>query len=207
LYIKNVKLVLRHVHVIKEVREAINRTLFKKDVIYPIIQPHMVTYIIGTGNNSWEEDRIFNGKIPNRLFFGFVSNSAYNGDSTKNPFNFETLDVKSVTVTVDTQEVSPTLRLDYDDYAPAYNRFLSTLNNEPSLISFDSFKEGSTIYGFDLTRKGNCATHQYLLRREGNLRINVTFGTALPEVKNVVILGEFDRVLGIDAHKNVKKDW
>ena len=209
LYIHEVKLVIRHIHVKDTVLKGIDRTLMKTPATYPFCQPHMATYLIPSGTTSWIQDNIFNGKIPNRLFFGLVENSAYNGALIKNPFNFEHQRVSNVQVTVDNQEISPPLRLGYatQDYLDAYNRLTSTLGNYPSLIRYNSFDQGLTIYGFDLTPKGNCDDEQYLMKREGNLRININFGIAPTELLNIVILGEFDRVIQIDAHKNVIRDW
>ena len=209
LYIHEVKLVIRHIHVKDTVLKGIDRALMKTPATYPICQPHMATYLIPSGTTSWIQDNIFNGKIPNRLFFGLVENSAYNGALIKNPFNFEHQRVSNVQVTVDNQEISPPLRLGYatQDYLDAYNRLTSTLGNYPSLIGYNSFDQGLTIYGFDLTPKGNCDDEQYLMKREGNLRININFGIAPTELLNIVILGEFDRVIQIDAHKNVIRDW
>ena len=93
------------------------------------------------------------------------------------------------------------------DYLDAYNRLTSTLGNYPSLIGYNSFDQGLTIYGFDITPKGNCDEEQYLMKREGNLRININFGIAPAALLNIIILGEFDRVIQIDAHKNVIRDW
>ena len=45
------------------------------------------------------------------------------------------------------------------------------------------------------------------MKREGNLRININFGIVPAALLNIVILGEFDRVIQIDAHKNVIRDW
>ena len=209
LYIHEVKLVLRHIHVKDSIMQGIERTLMKTPANYSLCQPHMASYLIPSQTTSWIQDNVFNGKIPNRLFFAIVDNSAYNGSTEGNPFNFKHGTASAIQVTVDNQEVTPPLRLDYDndDYFDAYSRLISTLNNSPSLIDYETFEQGSTIYGFDLTPKGNCEDEQYLLKREGNLRISINFSKAVDSLMNIVILGEFDRVIQIDAHKNVIRDW
>eukprot|EP00794_Sanderia_malayensis_P017206 gene17206-biopygen14808 len=155
LHIKEVKLVLRNIHIKDSILQGIERTLMKSPAMYPVYQPHMVTYLIPSSTTSWVQDNVFNGKIPNRLFFGIVDNSAYNGMPEQNPFNFEHNNVSAIQVTVDNQEITPPLRLNFDDddYLDAYNRLVSTLNNSPSLVDYATFKQGSTIYGFDLTPK------------------------------------------------------
>ncbi len=209
LNIHEVKLILCHIHVKDVVLKGIERTLMKTSANYPVCQTHMASYLIPAQTTSWIQDNVSNGKIPNRLFFGIVNNSAFNGLIDQNPFNFVHGSVSGVQVTINNQEVTPPLRLDYDDsdYFDAYNRLLTTLNNSASLIGYDKFHQGSAIYGFDLAPKGNCADDQYLLKREGNLRISINFKTAVDSLMNIVILGEFDRLIQIDAHKNIIRDW
>lgn len=209
LFIYEVKLILRHIHVKDAVLKGIERTLMKTPANYPLCQPHMTNYLVPAATTSWVQDNVFNGKVPNRLFFALVDNSAFNGSSEQNPFNFVHGSVSGVQVTVNNQEVTPPLRLDYDDndYFDAYSRLLTTLGNSASLVDYERFNQGSAIYGFDLTPKGNCADEQYLLKREGNLRISINFATAVVSLMNIVVLGEFDRTIKIDSHKNIIRDW
>ena len=209
LYIYEVKLVLRHIHVKDAALKGIERTLMKTPANYPVCQPHMASYLIPAATTNWIQDNVFNGKVPNRLFFAIVDNSAFNGFQEENPFNFVHGTVSGVQVTVNNQEVTPPLRLDYDDndYFDAYNRLMTTLSNSASLVDYERFNQGSAIYGFDLTPKGNCADEQYLLKREGNLRISINFAKAVDSLMNIVVLGEFDRIIQIDSHKNIIRDW
>ncbi len=104
--------------------------------------------MIITATTSLVQDNVFNGKIPNRLFFALVDNSSDNGADEGNPFELGHASVSAIQVTFDSQEITPPLRLNYDDddYFDAYSSLVTSLNYTPSLIDYDRFKEGSAIH-------------------------------------------------------------
>eukprot|EP00112_Aurelia_sp_Birch-Aquarium-sp1_P004725 Seg1537.1 transcript_id=Seg1537.1/GoldUCD/mRNA.D3Y31 product="putative protein F54H12.2" protein_id=Seg1537.1/GoldUCD/D3Y31 len=209
LNVEEITLVLRHVHAKEQYLNSLERNLQKSPAQYPIVHPQMSTYLVPSGANAWQQDGVFNGKIPNRIFFGFVTNKAFNGQKDLNPFDFKHLNATNVKLTIDGQEPCPPIKMDHAKMLAmeGYHRLLSSLNMTPMMISFDHFSQGSAIYGFDLTPKGNCMNEQFVLRRQGNLRIEVSFGVALSGLHNIVILGEFDGVITIDSNRNVKRSW
>ena len=209
LSVGEVTLVLRHIHAKEPLLTSIERNLLKVPAQYPIVHPQMATYLIPSGAATWQQDGIFNGRVPNRIFFGLVLNSSFNGKNDENPFDFKHLDVKQIRLTIDGQEPCPSLKMDFDKYQglEGYHRLLSCLNNSPSLISNYAFHNGSTIYGFDLTPKGNCMNEQFVLQRQGNIRLELSFGTVTTALCNLVVLGEFDGVITIDSKRNVMRSW
>ena len=54
--------------------------------------------------NHTETDR-FNGLIPQCIIFGMVRNDAYNGNLSRNPFNFQLFDLNAVRLTVNGEEL------------------------------------------------------------------------------------------------------
>ena len=50
-------------------------------------------------------------------------------------------------------------------------------------------------------------SEQFTVKKLGNLRINLKYKNALTETNNLILYGEFDGVLTIDADRNVFTDY
>ena len=73
-------------------------------------------------------------------------------------------------------------------------------------ISRIEYAEGFTLFAFDLTPNLDQSGHFHLLR-QGNLRLELHFKTALPQTINVIVYAEFDNVIEIDKARNVLFDY
>lgn len=56
---------------------------------YPITRAEVKALTIPSGVQGKTLDNIFLGQVPKRCIVGFVNNAGFNGNLTKNPFNFE----------------------------------------------------------------------------------------------------------------------
>ena len=70
------------------------------------------------------------------------------------------------------------------------------------LVDYNDFGNGNMISVFDLTARGECNSAQFTVRKLENVRINLKHSNALTETKNLILYGEFDGVLQIDANRN-----
>ena len=79
------------------------------------------------------------------------------------------------------------------------------------LLDYNDFENGNTILVFDLTARGKCNSEQFtvrkLVRKLENVRVNLKYSNALTETNNLILYGEFDGVLQIDANRNVVTDY
>ena len=75
------------------------------------------------------------------------------------------------------------------------------------LVDYHDFGNGTMILVFDLTARGECNSEQFTVKKLGNLRINLKYKNALTETNNLILYGEFDGVLTIDADHNVFTDY
>jgi len=55
----------------------------------------------------------FSGQLPTRIVIGLVDNRAYNGDLTRNPFNFEHLNLNEIALYLDGQQQHAVLPSSY----------------------------------------------------------------------------------------------
>ena len=78
--------------------------------------------------------------------------------------------------------------------------------NQPNGITRDQYPNGYTMYVFYLTADLCTGDHMQPIRY-GNVSIECQFGTALAEAINIVVLGEFQNLIDIDANRNVLCDF
>ena len=102
-------------------------------------------------------DNIFHGKVPSKLIIGMVSNSAYSGDFSKNPFNFQHMNANYLEVTVDGQPVpNRPLKPNFEEknYVASYLSLLdSDLNRKKGIIIRLGDYPGGLIYRVFLVEK------------------------------------------------------
>ena len=75
------------------------------------------------------------------------------------------------------------------------------------LVDYHDSGNGTMILVFDLTARGECNSEKFTVKKLGNLHINLKYKNALIETNNLILYGEFDGVLTIDADRNVFTDY
>ena len=74
-------------------------------------------------------------------------------------------------------------------------------------LTKNDFNAGNALFAFDLTPDLGSCGENFELVENGNLRLEVHFGQALPATVNAVIYAEFDNLLQIDKSRNVVFDY
>ena len=131
----------------------------------------------------------------------------------ENPFlYFKHNGLESLIITVGNKTI---IRLEFDfangQYVEAYNTLMRSTGQykgtRSMLVDYSDFGNGKTILVFDLTARGECNSEQFTVRKLENVRINLKYSNALTETNNLILYGEFDGVLQIDANRNVVTDY
>ena len=141
-----------------------------------------------------------------------VENRSMYGVFKENPFHFKHNGLESLIITVGNETL---IRLDFDfangQYVEAYDTLMRSTGQYKSsrsmLVDYNDFGNGNTILVFDLTARGECNSEQFTVRKLENVRINLKYSNALTETNNLILYGEFDGVLQIDANRNVITDY
>jgi len=206
LYIKKVKAVASFV-------ETIENTLITQNARYPIQHTRMNTFTISTGVLSFNCQSLFSGQLPKLVFLALVRNDAYNGAYNQNPFNFEHFNLDSLKLS-DSSGTSH-----YEEYNPdfANNKFareytalykaMGIYNQADSIdITKNEFKNGFTIFGFNLTPDGHASGHVQVTHNS-NVRLDLKFSTALATSINLVAMGIFDANVQITKERKVICSW
>src|SRR5579859_7202032 len=142
--------------------------------------------------------------------FGFIHHEAYDGSYTRNPFNFQHLDLQRVAVFVNGLSYpqipfTPTYEGNNINYGREYDSVFSTLGinhgNRGIEITRDDYPNGYCLYAFDLTPNMSAADNSILrLKKSGNVRIELQFGTRTDAVYMCIVFAEYDHVMKIDGN-------
>ena len=215
--IKDANLYVRRCKINPSVLLAHSKTLQSGTAKYPITRVEVKSVTLPTGICNKTLDSVFLGQLPKRIIFGMVSNAAFNGDLKRNPFNFQHFNLNYFSLYVDGEQVpskplQPVFKTDESKYIMAYHSLFSgtgiQFTDAGNEIDRAEYPEGFCLMAFDLTpdMSAGCTTHWNLVRN-GNLRIELGFATALTESINCIIYSEMDNVIEVDRNRDVTVDF
>src|ERR1700728_2962700 len=108
------------------------------------------------GTHDYSVKNVHSGQLPRRIFVAFVDNQAFSGDYTMNPFNFEHLKIKEISVQLNGHQFPPKLyKPDFEQklFIRELNGFyeaLNMLNNDSTCnINRSNYHNGNTIFGWN----------------------------------------------------------
>jgi hypothetical protein len=179
-------------------------------VVYKLPEPQILIYNVPTLLTQFSVNNMFNGNIPPKILVMFVAASAYNGDNTRNPFNFRNANVQSIALYKNGIPFpQPPLATNFTSKtcALAYYTTLKSLHAPSPIAPCLTFKEylsGTTIFAYDTTPDSS-GTPQLssLINRTTNIRLEVTFSVAPIEPLVCLVYYERDIRVSIDVGGNV----
>ena len=150
------------------------------------------------------------GPVPSRIVIGFVSQASFTGGYQANPFNFEHFGVNYIALKVN-GKVFPTsgpIEPDYANnecvlpYYQLYEALTSIPPIKPIAITLDQFRQGFTLYAFDLTRQHNASSLD-TYPEVAPVDLHVKFAAANANSIYAIIYDETDKYFLIDNSFNV----
>ena len=180
---------------------------------YPINRVDVRTHSAAAGLTNFIWDNCYQGQLPNKIIIGMVDNDSCSGIYKKNPFYFKNYDVRKVSTLVNGESLpGQPIKVDFENnlYMDGYRSlFLACgkLNaNEGIDISRDEYKDGYTLFGFDLSPSICNGGHSEPVR-QGTLKIELEFQKALPSTISVIAYAEFESTITVDKFRNVTKNY
>lgn len=170
-------------------------------------------YNLAKGLLNISLENMFSGTRPDRLYVAFVSSQAVAGDFTKNPYNFQHFNITEIALYTDGNPVgnSP-IKLNFNDvngssivsaYVNLFDNASKWLFDGGNAISRQQFAEGgNVIFCFDLEPTFEQGEYITLLK-QGNVRIEVQFGTALPETVTAIVWGQYSTLFEINQSRDI----
>ena len=207
---------VRRVRLTPEAHLNIERVLSSSDgAMYPITQCVVKTFNVPQGSTSHEIDSLLLGQMPNSVILGLVSNAAYNGQYTLNPFDFGDFGMTFCALTAEGKTL-PAKGLKPD---VANNKYLDCLfslmkvtgpmpYNWSNSITPDLYKGGCFLLGFDLTPDGAAEGVAYFTpKRYGTVKANFRFREALAATVTVIVFAQYDNIVAIDSNRAVTHNY
>ena len=163
---------------------------------------------IPTGTTQIEFDSVFQGKLPDLIMLGMISDTSMSGGYQQNPFNFQNFGLSYLAMQANGETIP---RLAYQpnfeegDYIRSYFGVLEALGFDVGPICWDitpeEWEEGYNLYAFKVTPGpiGMVKTPS----RVGSIRIELRFAAATTFNINILLLSQQGAELQIDKYKNV----
>ena len=167
-----------------------------KKVSYPLQSVVMKSYTIPAQNKTFEIDGVFQGKLPSVVLAVILPNTAYRGDTLRNPFYFGDNNLTQATVYVDgVATPHAPLSLEENNLNDAYFDLLKFSGGRgPSLKGYE---EGSMVLCFDL------AGHQESSPRPGHTRMVLDFKTPDDAPRTLLLYAIVPQTLHFDRHRQL----
>lgn len=214
IHIDFASLYVRKVNVSPSIILGHEKALEKGVIKMPIRRVDVKTFALSQGLQSTTIANAFIGQLPTRIVLGFVSNEAYNGNITKNPFQFQNYKLNYLCILNDglmipAKPLQP--KFDLAMYARSYFSLftnLSRFHHSPNInIDVSEYKNGYTLYAIDLTPDLASGQSHTSINKTGNIAIDLKFDTALTETVSLVVYSEFRNIIEIDKTRGVFTDY
>ena len=148
--------------------------------------------------------------MPSRVLVGFVHTDQYDGDFTTNPFLFQHLNLKEISLKAASRNIpySAPLEFDFakDSYLEGYMGLFKNINETPNGLTYEDYKNGNTLYAFDLT-PDMCSAEHTNITRDGSLQLSVVFAKILERSITAIFYLEFDIIIEIEVNRKVAFDY
>jgi hypothetical protein len=205
---------VKMVDVQSSVTLAIERTIQRTPVKYPVRRVEVKTMHIAAGLQECPQTPIFNGQVPRRLVLGLVRYDAYIGNIGRSPFNFQPFNISELSVTAAGRTVpNKPLSMNFADnrYMRAFVQLFEGLGmggeDKGNGIDLQGFKSGSTLFAFDLSPDEDDGSHWDLIK-DGATYVNMRFSQdVLAGGLELVAYAEFDNLISIDRTRNPFMDY
>lgn len=150
------------------------------------------------------------GTMPTRVVIGFVDTDQYTGTFEKNPFNFGHYKITTMSLKVGSRAIpySSPLVMDFvnNDYVDGYLGLYKNINESANDISYSEYKNGNTLFAFDLT-PDLCNGEYVNIPKDESLDLSVNFKVAIDKSITAIFYLEFDNIIEIHENRNVTYDY
>ena len=163
---------------------------------------------------EFNEDNLFQNRIPQRVVVGLLHPNALNGDYTYHPFAFQKFGVESVRQVIRGEDYPyRTLELNHNNSEKdmnGYHRFLQAggfySRLGASMVTPGMWGGNCTLFVFDNTASGNIDGPHLNPKQKGNVRLIIKLGANVNHPISIVIYAQFEGVLHADPNGAILYD-
>ena len=194
---------------------AFEAALSLSPVRYPLIKTEVKNYSLPKDATDKTYEDVFAGKIPTKVVVAFVSDEAYHGSRTKNPFNFYHNDASFIGlyqngIPVPGRAFQPKFNgkdKENAECVDCFDALFSFAGKSPLGTSIDinrdDFSDGYSFFVFNLEHLLTAKTNVLPLYKNGNLRLEIKFRKKLEESIQVLVYAQFPYILKIQKNREV----
>ena len=200
---------IRRVVVSPSIMLAHAMALEKATAKYPIKRVLVKPFVIPYSSSAFTLSGIHFGVMPTRVVFGIVDTDCFNGTYTTNPFNFKNCNIEQLCLKISSKALpySSPLKMNFkkNDYLEGYMSLFKNIREAGNDISYDEYKNGYTLFAFDLT-PDLCSSEHYSLLKDGSLDLDVVLESSNTS-KTMIFYLEFDNIIEITKERQVLVDY
>jgi hypothetical protein len=179
---------------------------------YPFTRTELREFTIAPGVQTKVVDNMFLGAQPKRVHICFLDESAYAGNISENPFNYQNFGITKIVAQCGGQQFpNPIFEPDFTskgksvlDYCSQFAGYGIHYGDEGNDLARSDFANGYAIWVIDLTpdMSGSGAPHWNTVKM-GNFRLEINLNSV--RGKNIIglVLAEFDAYIEIDLRRNI----
>ena len=210
LAIENASLFIRRCEISGSILVAHEKALESRLIQMPFTRIELKTFTISPSLKSHTISNAVNGALPTRMILALCSNTAYNGDITKNPFKFHHYKLNHLSLTengiqIPSSAFTPSYTNDW--YTRNYLSLFKDLGQVDTNITYDEYKNGLCFYVFNLTQDYSSDEGHVNITRSGDLSIHLKFDDPLTETLTLLCYMEMQSSLEIDKSRSVFIDY
>lgn len=200
----------RRVRVKDEVINGHTVGLKARNAKYHINHVDITSFTINSGVSNYIKDQLYASQTPKMLIVGLLDHVAFNGSINTNPFNFQHFNLDKIGLYRDGELVPGqvfTPDFPKDMYLRSYAALMRVLNyfntDDSNGMTLEHFKDGYTLFGFDLTPDAQCSAPYRSIHFSSSLRLEMNFAKALPKTITVMLFAVFDSRVEITGLRDV----
>ena len=203
--IESMALHIRKIHM----TQSVLTYMAGEDVIIPIERVVQKTFSVSQGGRKYTQNALHTGLMPSLIVLGFTDNTARSGEYKLNPFKFDHVHVKRVSLFRDGQLVnSRPIETDFENghVMQGYWSLMRATNaryaNAGTLIEYKDYrKNGYALWGYNLS-PSQCDGQFVDPKRHGKLTLEVEFAKNIPKALSLCVYLQFRGEVKIDKFQN-----
>jgi hypothetical protein len=206
--IVKLQLETRQYELAPKLKQTIERQLSSNGSV-PFSHISTSNYYIPIGISEYQVPRLVLGQIPLRIVFGIVTNSAFTGDVTKNPYNFKRHGLTTFSLSID-GKLYPPRPLEVSNHIEPYQNLYRNMGqyycNTSCGITFDQFKASCCLHVVNLRCDQEVRSDVYPYRKRGTVSLKLNFDDETSEGLSLIVLSDFENIYSIDRLRNITSD-
>ena len=186
---------------------SLNRNLVNNNSVIEYIheRPIIKSFVFPQGHNTIVLDDIFHGLIPHKLILFFIKQENLSGNYSRNGAYLDHCNLSSVRLDINSNQFSCLICNFPNESANVFHNTLVNIKSEKTLLTYDNFKQGRTIFAWDLSTS-DC-TDVLNLEKSGNIRLSLQTATPLTENTSIYVVGITNGLVELDAGRRVKTSY